>query len=589
MTELSSIGDFDIVRELGRGGMGVVYEARQRSLDRRVAVKVLSKLFGDSERSVLRFQREAHAAAKLHHTHIVPIYSVGEEDGVHYYAMELVEGPPVDVVVARLRTSPDFDAAWRPVSRTTEPATSSSRGPAEIDTIEMGAGEGGRPAPLPRSLVPSAGVALPSSRREFEKIADALAGVADALEYAHGRGVIHRDIKPSNLLVAEDGRLRITDFGLARCVDAPGMTLTGELLGSPVYMSPEQIRADDTEIDGRTDIYSLGVTLYELLTLLRVCPGRRSDEVMAQVLYSEPPPPRQRNPAVPKDLETVCLKAIEKNRETRYESAGVMAEDLRRFTRGETIRARRIGPIGKAARWVRKRPALSSLSLAFLLAVGVTVVLSEKLFQTTEKLVSTTQEMEEAKAKVEDFLRELETEDREVFLRREEIAAACDVRPGMDIADVGAGTGFFSRLFARMTGGHGTVYAVDISASLTRYIDSRARQEGLENLHAVLSQPTSVELRNASIDLAFICDTYRYFEEPVVTMRSVARALRAGGRVVVIESRIEAGEAGPRADGIDPQKIIEEVKAAGFRWIDSDSGSPDFLDDFILLRFEKSA
>src|SRR5262249_9383845 len=195
--------------------------------------------------------------------------------------------------------------------------------------------------------------------------------VADALEYAHQHGVIHRDIKPANLLLSPDGRLAVNDFGLARVLEQPGMTVTGEFVGTPAYMSPEQITAGRTHLDHRTDIYSLGATLYELLTLQPPFTGERRDQVLTQILHKEAKPPRRLNRKVPVDLETICLKALEKAPDRRYPTAGVLAEDLRRYVNRYAISARRVGPIGRLVKWVRRRPALAAAMACVAVAMCV--------------------------------------------------------------------------------------------------------------------------------------------------------------------------------------------------------------------------
>jgi tetratricopeptide (TPR) repeat protein len=190
-----------------------------------------------------------------------------------------------------------------------------------------------------------------------------MAEVAGALEHAHDQGVIHRDIKPSNLLLAPDGRLSVNDFGLARMLEQPGMTMTGEFVGSPLYMSPEQITAGRAPLDHRTDIYSLGATLYELLTLQAPFPGASRDQVIAQILHKEPSPPRRINRRIPGDLETICMKAIERDPDRRYQTSEQLAEDLGCFVNRDAIRARRIGPIGRIVRWSRRHKALSAALL----------------------------------------------------------------------------------------------------------------------------------------------------------------------------------------------------------------------------------
>ncbi|HTU89552.1 MAG TPA: serine/threonine-protein kinase [Gemmataceae bacterium] len=356
------LGDFEIVRELGRGGMGVVYEARQISLNRRVALKVLSGGLGLTPKAVQRFQREAEAAAKLHHTNIVPVYAIGEVDGTHFYAMELIDGPSLDHVIRQMRqgtgsasrtlTSPRDGVSVSPDLAQTGPYVQE----ANISGITSGMSSS----------------SLDSGSGHFDAVARMLAEVADALDYAHKEGVIHRDIKPSNLLLSPSGRLSVNDFGLARMLEQPGMTVTGEFVGTPAYMSPEQITAGRTLLDHRTDIYSLGATLYELLTLHPPFTGERRDQMLTHILHKEPKPPRKLNAKVPRDLETICLKCLEKDPDRRYQTAGALAEDLRRYLNRFAISARRAGPLTKLKKWVKRHPGVAVLVGCLFVAVLMT-------------------------------------------------------------------------------------------------------------------------------------------------------------------------------------------------------------------------
>lgn len=338
-------GDFEILREAGRGGMGVVYEARQISLNRRVALKVMNAPLGLTPQGVQRFHREAEAAARLHHSNIVPIHASGESEGVPYYAMELIEGPSLDRVIKQLRggkpeeTPVQFEATTSPHQSLTPVAS------------------------------PSGSSHLSTDIQFFDQVARLIAGVADGLDHAHKNGVIHRDIKPSNLLLTSDGRLTINDFGLARVLEQPGMTTTGEFVGTPSYMSPEQITAGRTPLDHRTDIYSLGATLYELIALQPPFVGESRDQVLAQIIHKEPKPPRRFTARAPVDLETICLKALDKDPDRRYQSAGDMADDLRRYLNRFAISARRTGPLGQMKKWAKRHPGLAAaLVSAVLLA-----------------------------------------------------------------------------------------------------------------------------------------------------------------------------------------------------------------------------
>lgn len=349
------LGDFEIVREAGRGGMGVVYEARQISLNRKVALKVLSSTLGLTPKAVQRFRSEAEAAAKLHHTNIVPVYAIGEEAGTHFYAMELIGGPSLDKVIRQLREARD--------ARPSTSSATSANDPAATGPYIEGSG------PATGDATPLTSFSLGLESRYFDTVAKMIADVAEALDYAHRQGVIHRDIKPSNLLLSPDGRLTINDFGLARVLEQPGMTVTGEILGTPMYMSPEQITAGHARLDQRTDVYSLGATLYELLTWEPPFRGERRDQILAQVLHKEPRPPRQLNRSVPIDLQTICLKAMDKDAARRYSSAGAMAEDLRRYVNRFAILARRAGPVTRLRKWVKRRPGLAAALACLIVAI----------------------------------------------------------------------------------------------------------------------------------------------------------------------------------------------------------------------------
>lgn len=214
---------------------------------------------------------------------------------------------------------------------------------------------------------------LRSGGQYFDTVARMIADVADALEHAHQNHVIHRDIKPSNLLLSGAGRLSVNDFGLARMLEQAGMTMTGEFVGTPAYMSPEQITAGRAPLDHRTDIYSLGATLYELLTLQRPFKGERRDETIAQIMHKEPKAPRKVNAKVPVDLETICLKCLEKDPDRRCQNAKELADDLRRYVNRFAILAKRAGPVTRLVKWVRRRPAVAASLVALLLAVVVAV------------------------------------------------------------------------------------------------------------------------------------------------------------------------------------------------------------------------
>jgi serine/threonine protein kinase len=355
------IGDFRIERQIGAGGMGLVYRARQVSLNRPVALKVLPNHLHSSESARTRFQREIEAAARLHHRNIVAVYTTGEERGTVYYAMELIDGPALNQVIEELTRRPLGEVrGCLPITR-------------------RGYQSGGSTRPLAGDLTPppdgtptdSVDLSLFAAEGDyFVAVARLIADVASGLEYSHQMQVIHRDVKPSNLLLSKDGRILISDFGLARLSEEPGLTRTGDVLGTPFYMAPEQISSAVGTIDERTDVHALGATLYELLTLRPPFVGENREQVISKILHCESVAPRTINRLVPRDLETICLKALEKQPDRRYRSAGAMAEDLRRFAEGRPITARRAGMAERGAKWVGRHRAWSAAVAAMcLLAV----------------------------------------------------------------------------------------------------------------------------------------------------------------------------------------------------------------------------
>jgi serine/threonine protein kinase len=353
------LGDFQIVRELGRGGMGVVYEALQLSLGRRVALKVLPLAATLDPKHLQRFQREAQAAAQLHHTNIVPVYAVGCERNVHYYAMQLIEGRSLAALIEDMRrTTGDDRASKKPGAGTT--------------VIEQEA----RATPSSKST-PRSAIGPPRSAEFFRTAARLVLKAAEALEHAHGQGFVHRDIKPANLLVDVRSNLWVTDFGLALFQSDANLTMTGEVLGTLRYMSPEQALGKRGVVDHRTDVYSLGVTLYELLTLRPAFAGQDRQELLAQIGGEEPEPPRRIDTAIPVELETIVLKAMAKNAAERYATAQDMADDLQRFLENRPILARRPTLRDRAFKWARRHRGLvvSAVALLLLAVAGLVVAM----------------------------------------------------------------------------------------------------------------------------------------------------------------------------------------------------------------------
>jgi eukaryotic-like serine/threonine-protein kinase len=348
----SQLGDYRILREVGRGGMAVVYEAEQISLGRRVAVKVLPFAAAIDPKQRQRFQIEAQAAAQLHHPHIVPIFGVGCDHGIHYYAMQFVEGRSLAAILHELRSNYEIQTGPMELSASLKFSTSLGN--------------------FNRSLAATAQLPTHQNQEFCRKVAKLGLEAAEALDHAHGLGIVHRDIKPANLLIDPDGSLWITDFGLARYRSDLSLTHTGDMVGTLRYMSPEQALARQGVVDQRTDIYSLGVTLYEVLTLRLAFDGRDHQELLRQIALDEPTLPRRLNPAVPRDLETIVLKAMAKEPSNRYATAQELAADLRRFLDDQPILARRPGFLERTLRWARRhRELVATAAAIFALALMI--------------------------------------------------------------------------------------------------------------------------------------------------------------------------------------------------------------------------
>ena len=378
------LGDFRLIREVGRGGMGVVYEAEQVSLGRRVALKVLPFAAALDPRQLQRFKVEAQAAAQLHHTHIVPVFSVGCERGVHYYAMQFIDGRSLAEVIRALRHARD-------------PATAGA-GPEPSDPTPLGVSPGG----------------TSSGRPYFQAVARLGVQAAESLEYAHALGIVHRDVKPANLLLDARGTLWLTDFGLARLHADAGLTMTGDVLGTLRYMSPEQALGRRVLVDQRADIYSLGVTLYELLTLRPAFDGRDRQELLRQIAFEEPPPPRRVDPALPRELETIVLKAMAKEPADRYATAHDLADDLRRFLEHRPIHARRPNLPERAAKWARRHTrvvvaALSMLVLAVVALATSTALIARKEAEAERQRDKARERLSMARRAVDDMYTQVAT------------------------------------------------------------------------------------------------------------------------------------------------------------------------------------
>ncbi len=362
------LGEYRIVSEIARGGMGIVFEAVQESLGRHVALKVLPIHGLLPENRLERFRCEARAAARLHHSNIVPVFGVGECDGVHYYAMQYIRGQNLGVVlqeVRRLRGQPPFPESA--TQRRSDLSTGIARGlivgerqPLSATTQSDGqvepSGEASRVVGESSASTGSSELASQPELQYVRSVARIGVQVADALAYAHHQGILHRDIKPANILLDTEGTAWVTDFGLAKADDSIELTTQGDIVGTLRYMAPERFRG---QADGRSDVYGLGLTLYEMLTLQSPFGSGDRARLTERILQSEPPRPRRLDPRIPRDLETIVLKAIAKEPGRRYESAAALADDLRRFLVDRPIRARRTPPWEHGWRFCRQNPALA--------------------------------------------------------------------------------------------------------------------------------------------------------------------------------------------------------------------------------------
>jgi|CXWL01.1.fsa_nt_gi serine/threonine protein kinase len=358
------IDGYTITGVLGQGGMGIVYRAVQTKLNRTVALKVLPAMVGSASPSaVQRFRREATAAARLHHTNIIPIYDFGESADAHYYAMELVIGEPLNDLIRRFAekgvNNPTVAQLAEIMADLSMPAQSHATG------TDVSAAE----ASIDGTMAGGGGA---RGRSYFRQVARWMSDAAEALQYAHAQGIIHRDIKPANLILSTDGRIMLADFGLAKSVGEQSVTRTGSLVGTLRYMSPEQAMAKRVRVDYRTDIYSLGATLYELLCFRPAYPGVDETEILSAIISRDPLRPRKINSHVPAELDTICMKCLEKSVEARYETGKALADDLRRYISDLPIVAKRPNIAQRTFKFVRRHKApVITVGTVLLLVVSV--------------------------------------------------------------------------------------------------------------------------------------------------------------------------------------------------------------------------
>ena len=390
------LGDYILIREVGRGGMGVVFEAVHQSLGRRVALKVMLEHELESEKQIARFRREAQAAAKLHHTNIVSVFGVGEANGYHYYVMEYIEGTSLKSAVQSLTevdpaAEDKNDSETRDYNPTADGGDVSTVTPhdnSEFDLsqeLHLSGRSLNETGEMPAAQNAASTNRFSKNAEHYEWVGEVGAQVADALGYSHQMGILHRDIKPANLMLDQKGQVWITDFGLVKIADEEQLTKTGAVLGTPQYLAPESLKG---QYDQQSETYCLGLSLYELATLKPAfAPGSHA-EVFHRVIHDTPTAPDKIASAIPKDLATIIEKAISKESKDRYASAFTMRDDLRAFVEDRPISARRLSLTEQATRWARRNPVVASLAALSAALVCSTAIIASWAWATTNQAFS---------------------------------------------------------------------------------------------------------------------------------------------------------------------------------------------------------
>jgi serine/threonine protein kinase len=538
---IERLGDYRIVRELGRGGMGIVYQAVHESLGRTVAIKVLQTKNFENPDVLMRFRKEAKAAANLHHTNIVNVFGVGEVEGLHYYVMEYVDGCSLAEVIGefrhRAKTKSENSTQTKTVEVHWESGATISQEEATTDNVASPDGDN----------VHVGEQRFPKFDNELERCrwsARIIAKICDALDYSHRMQILHRDIKPGNLLLDRTHRPWITDFGLVKELSTEAMTKTGDLFGTPQYMAPESLQG---QYDCRSEVYCIGLTLYELIATVPVISETSPAGIFNQITNSEPPPLHQVVASVPRDLETIIHKSIQREPDRRYLTAGELRDDLERFLVDRPIYARRVTLLEKTIRWRRRNPlpaALIGLSVALLMVVAA--VATYGYLSTNSALTQLTAKhrdlmtQEQATRFAEQAARESEKQTTDEFRRAES---------NVDLA-MQAFDEVFRQLMSRGVGG-------DVRATLE--LDDFAEFSSLE---------TSVTAEDARI-LQSIIKFYEEFtkknEENEELLFEIAKACRRVANIHHLTGDFSMAQTG-YFRAVDSYRRLMKKNADDFRW-----------------------